>query len=950
MKKLLSTLLLIVLGHTIGFANGFNPVLLTQEEYEQFTYHWTDKDGNDHVSNVTETATSTEQIMELVKEVYTNPEIPGTKYARPCEKEGKAKYNSNITGWNVNAPEPNDDGYTLLLVALHDDWSAGGYASKIFRHAPAEGYDGKSEIYRYINESIKWVKLVPNGARIEESGDCPNRSGVIFNVDATLNRFYFMTKGKSRNTGSTPFYYMFELFSPTTNNSSADTPNFYDEMVAGNTYDVLHDCGSVENLMHFFSMNGKKGTNSYDMTGLVFYIPDHRYDNWANRDNDGQWTWYNPDYAPKTLMYTIQLKAEAEPAVTGDASRKYDVTLTWTSSLNKLAPNNNLVQEYDVYIVVNGVRQPVPIATGITDNTYTYQVPQELKGYDITYQISGRPLDTEFNKAWSNTDMVTIPGYDPFERLNLSIVGNYKSTYDQSREVNEYENLITMTNNTTDPTTALKGNMIDETTKFELYRFDDEVENPEMEHIATVQMAAKQQVSDSEWHFPYTVVYDAMVGGVKYPAKSGYFTAESEDGILTLGAHGLQLMDAFSASTKYNDHPDHYDYQVKFVSAIDIIAPDGVTKSRDAYSNITRVPVYKTSIEVGVPVYTQEQVVADVDHSLDLGTAAVVDIKMNNYSNVKDYLVRRDAKNDVGLVQKNQDGSYTSFRRDETGFNTVIDRKEFEGEHLTMTLEDDGRDVTKAESTTYVGIVEAYTKNTVDETVISTYGSDIKRVEMANMEINITNDGHKNVFGPYGYQVSNPLEINGEMVSGYFFNLDLTSFLSEALSVCGDGDEVPNYRVWRVVDGRETLIAGDQLTVTGKNGVWTYGYRYWPGEDNNKLLIQDFFMGKPIANKGNGEVSYIARVYAKAQSGARMGVKLAEDDGACYYVAENSIGVRFVNDGVVTGINDIDATRAVSSVVYINPQGIKSATPFDGLNIVVTRYGDGSVATHRMVK
>lgn len=940
---------LVLLCSIKAFAQSYSPALFTQEDYQKFTYDWIDKDGVPHTSDVTETATSTEQIMALVKEVYTNPGIPGTHYARPCEKEGIARYNFNVTGWDAIAPVPNKDGYTLILVAMHDDWSASGYSRSNFRHAPAEGYGEKSLAYRYINESIKWVKLVPNGARIEDRDGCPNRSGVIFNVDATLNRFYFMTKGKTRNTGSYPFNSMFELFSPTTNTSSADTPNFYDKMVAGSTYDILHDCGTVENLEHYFAMNGKKGTNSYDMTGLVFYIPDHRYDSWASRDNDGQWTWYNPDYAPKTMMYTIHLKAMAERAVTSDGSRKYDVTLTWTSSLDNLVPNSTLVQEYDIYIVVNGVRQPVPIATGVTGNTYTYQVPQELKGYDITYQISGRPLDTEFNKAWSNTDVVTIPGYDPFERLNLSIVGNYKSTYDQYREVNDYENLITMTNNTADPSTALKGNMIDEKTTFELYRFDNEVAEPVLEHIATVAMAAKQQVGE-EWRFPFTVTYDNITDGVIYPAMSGYFTAETENGVLTLGENGLQLMDAFCASTKYNDHPDHYDYQIKFVSAVDIIAPDGVTKSNNAYSNVARVPVYKTSIDVSVPFYSEEDVIADVNHSLDLSTVASIGVNMNNYSNVKDYLVRRDAKNAIGIVQKNQDGSYTSFRRDESGFNTVIERRSFEGDKLTMSIEDDGRDVTKTSSTSYVGVIEAYTKNTIDETVISTYGSDIKRVEMANLEINITNQGHKNSFGPFGYQVSNPIVINGVKKSGYFFNLNLTSFLSEALSVCGDGTEIPNYRVWRVVDDEETLIAGDQLTVVGNTGSWTFGYRYWPYLHNNKLLIQDFFMGKPIENKASGEVNYIARVYAKAAPAANNGVKLAANDGVRYYVAENTIGVRFINDGVVTGIECLDADRSVASVTYYNSLGCSSSEPFSGMNIVVTRYSDGSSTTSRLVK
>lgn len=945
MKRFLNLLLLVcAFSYTLAQTqNAFAPVLLTEAEYEQFTYDWTDANGVKHQNTkLTEKAESTEQIMALIAKVYGDPNIPGSWYGEPAKRQHATPYGDvKKNGWNITGQKPNTEGYTMLLVAVKDTWT-----NKLSTEF--------SNVKDYITEAIKWVKVIPNGVRVEENAAGPNHSGVMYNIDETLNRFYFMTKGRYRSYTEMPFLNMFELFSPTTDADGAETADFYKKMQDGEIYNVVHDCGSVESATHYFTMTGRKGTDSKHMTGLVFYISDYRFEWWSlngkTRDSNHTLTWYNQSYAPQALMYTIKLQAEAERAETSDGSRKFDVTLTWTSSLNKVVPNSNLVQEYDIYPVINGVRQSTPIATGITGNSYTYQVPQELEGYDLTYQISGRPINTEFNKAWSNTDAVSIPGYDPFERLNLSIVGNYKSTYDQEIEVNDYENLITMTNNTSDLTTSLKGNMIDQNTRFELYRFDNEEDNPKMTLIATVQMAAKEKVSEGVWHFPYTISYNSRVRSVRYPSNSGYFTADSENGILDLGPDGLQFMDAFNASTMNNDHPDHYDYQVKFVSAIDIIAPDGTT-GRDAYSNITRVPVYKTSIDVNVPVYSLQDVQADTDRHLDMSTVATIDMTLNNYGTVKDYLVRRNAANDIGIIQRDQDGSYTSFKRDDTGFNTVIETKTFgENKQLTMSLEDDGRNVTAATKANYVGIIEAYTEDNTNETVVSTYGSDIKYAEMANLDLELDMD--KIVMSNMAYSFTPPekYEVDGQNKSLYVTCLKLNASISDGLIINGPDNEqqAPYYRVWRVVDGVETLVDEGQKTYTLHNKLLTgpeatfervYGGVTFDNE-NKTFTIQDSFLGRPLYQNAVNPVTYIARVYAQ-----RPMDDGTEDD---FYIAESRLTVEF-RYGIHTGVDDITASSLLS-VTYYNLQGIASSTPHSGYNIAVARYSDGSVKTSRMIK
>ena len=49
------------------------------------------------------------------------------------------------------------------------------------------------------------------------------------------------------------------------------------------------------------------------------------------------------------------------------------------------------------------------------------------------------------------------------------------------------------------------------------------------------------------------------------------------------------------------------------------------------------------------------------------------------------------------------------------------------------------------------------------------------------------------------------------------------------------------------------------------------------------------------------------------------------------------------------GINDVNA-KAVKSVKYVNLAGMQSNVPFDGVNIVVTTYTDGTKAASKVIK
>ena len=52
----------------------------------------------------------------------------------------------------------------------------------------------------------------------------------------------------------------------------------------------------------------------------------------------------------------------------------------------------------------------------------------------------------------------------------------------------------------------------------------------------------------------------------------------------------------------------------------------------------------------------------------------------------------------------------------------------------------------------------------------------------------------------------------------------------------------------------------------------------------------------------------------------------------------------------MTAVDSTLADRQVVDVTYVNTLGMQSSKPFDGLNIVVTHYSDGTVSTVKVLK
>lgn len=78
---------------------------------------------------------------------------------------------------------------------------------------------------------------------------------------------------------------------------------------------------------------------------------------------------------------------------------------------------------------------------------------------------------------------------------------------------------------------------------------------------------------------------------------------------------------------------------------------------------------------------------------------------------------------------------------------------------------------------------------------------------------------------------------------------------------------------------------------------------------------------------------------------------IAEDqtNGVDGYGANTEFQYQVIGSSV-TGVNDVNAAKNVSSVKYYNIAGVESNVPFEGVNVVVTTYEDGTKAATKVIK
>ena len=460
-------------------------VVLDPDDWNDFSYDWyaNGDTGNEKHTNSLgdeDPATDPDQIIAMLREVYMNKDIPGNKKrgfteAGLDDQDNKVLYTGvgeiartgtgqsgaqfvDKFGWNIpsNNPlnygtwvqdashtweywymdpdeyEPNDEGLTLLLVELKENFTLTDIKDEngtvIF---PALTFDssltGYAQLRDYISKTINSVRIIKNAKRTGTGLE----AGTLFKIDCKkMNKFYLIAKGQLalmpslRNVWADvdfiidPVYnycsawnnvdgyidpavdpdysycfflgHMFEQFSPSLSQNTGETTgakdDIYKDLINMQSFGVLHDCPNVPFIGHQFMMYGpgSEDADCQDVTDMMFFVPDYRMMDWSERGRTGtdglkyqDYFMYNSVIQPIMGLYVIR-QNEITPTVTDDDY--YMLNLNWVTNLDSFLPSDQ--QEFELLEVVvdenTGVESYKPVYYMNESGQYTDAAGQVL--------------------------------------------------------------------------------------------------------------------------------------------------------------------------------------------------------------------------------------------------------------------------------------------------------------------------------------------------------------------------------------------------------------------------------------------------------------------------------------------------------------------------------------------------------------------------------------------
>ena len=933
----------LIISTTIALGIMSMSAKVTHFDYSNYEFNYTDG-GIEKTAKLTDEATTTSHMIALLKAVYTDPTIPGTWWGydyndTQLRQLNYDDYANRGTPWGKGSEiysNPDEDGMTLLLVQMKDGW----YST----------HPSRSNVNTYFDNAYSSIKLVDCFTRVND----PENPGYLFSIDGATSKFFFIAKGKARPTYYKPLFRLFEQISPVnTNAGSTPTYNFIDEMKAGNSYLCYHDCGDVGTVGngHWFTISSDG--EAYSLKNLTIFIPDRRLEYNTVGSSQDYFCYYgnsyrdNPTYPelmPKVLMYTADLEAKGRPS---ESEGYYRVYLNWSSSFTKEKLGVEVPQHFYVYIVNDDGTRTLFQKVTKDDNgmvrvqDYDYLVQQTADPQLISYVITAQPINYDNDgsilrdndgsplvtlSAESPVRTVVIPGRNPF----MTQAQEFRSRYeivDKDEQYNVYKNSLLVYPNTEGDYIALRNN----TNPYNVVRVDA---NGKKEVIATIQYKLAE---DNENAYEYIVNYNASTQDTnllfdnEQPATGGKLVDYMNSDIT--------IIDRFTASTVNNDHSSKYDYYIM----------QGELGNESVFSNTFTVPVCKTTNIVNGEGHTLQEVKTDVDHNAKATPNNEISFNAMfvKAMNLVNYEIRRLNQVDfkqytkIGKAENfNNSGEYYIYALSEEGtLDQLIEKVKVDAEGGKLTSVDINCSSSEKVSS-YVPVINTLFNGYPDKP--NSYGCDIKDIEYPVLKLSASDMAKTAPFAGEGGQYM-----------AYKVGLSLTPELNSLKNVF-------YYRIWRVVDGKTTLINETLLnnledkSQPDPSGGELWGTKYYkikyffPG--NNPIYgIDDIFIDYAL-NGDSKNVTYIARLYATSLDEDDVpATLLASANGKDYFIAQDIITVTF-NGGTPTGIDAIDSDNMVESVTYYNAMGHPSNRPHAGINIVETRYSNGTRKIEKIVK
>lgn len=714
---------------------------------------------------------------------------------------------------------------------------------------------------------------------------------------------------------------------------------------------------------------------------------------------------YNQDHRPTLGLYVIR-----QNEITGEQKNDnaYELHLSWESNLLNFLPSDEgqyflyrviidvdgnrtyqpvvQVDENGDTVLVNG--QPVVVTLDPNTTTYTDYIAMQQNGQQVTYVVQGQDATQFLSLQMSNEESYIIPGTDKSEIFGLSPKFDHYSRFDPETEANYYANQLKVTNNVG---TNVKGSYLGDGAVFTFYRSGDNGAN--WTPVATATSNGNGYLTIAMQNQNREGLYNRKgMDWIKMnnPSRVQY----TVDGSGNVTFNDFNLYDNFCASVLDNNHPGAYLYKVELAASTTI---DG-TDSNIAHSNQIGVLIHKSGLDI--EGYTASQIDEDVNHSLPYNFRNVdVDVKYSSKTEILRYDNYRWAQDEAkeildfevsafdpatGDVDE-EDMPPTGIAGNQATYYSIAMNNDYtsnvgiaQGETKKALFVDNVVTTLDAGLYDYASVVETFTTrgdyNTygvpVQQTAVSTIGA-----EVGDYTINLL-----------GY---NPVwEDGGNKYCHYTVKLKLTPINVP------EGYDLYKVRAWRKVDrnllneqqfdNHPELDRDYRLTDNGEYMMEEVGYstfdktttpqEYQLGQsaieqgDPSNLEVRATFGAQKLREKADETgvieslpMSFIVRAYytrvANLNDGS-MGNRAPRRDAAAntaadgkYYIAQSTCDFTFYANDINehTGLNNVLVDKQVTGVAYYNVIGQKSDTPFDGMNIVVTSYSDGTTRTAKVI-
>jgi len=426
----------------------------------------------------------------------------------------------------------------------------------------------------------------------------------------------------------------------------------------------------------------------------------------------------------------------------------------------------------------------------------------------------------------------------------------------------------------------------------------------------------------------------------------------------------IQIVDQFNAETKNDEHPHIYGYFLQY----DPEDPEEEPKT----SSEQEVPVQHTGATLG-GYYTTDQIQGDTDMGLTMDVMnAQVNMNLANNPAIYYYTLDRKPSNDadaewdeISQLQIRTNGTYQELDEkltqyiEQTYDPGIVPR--YDNETYSV-LDGNWNDYMK-----YVPIVWTHGDLSSNrrikwdtEKLHNSYGAPIWKTGVGKVEIYQGTYAERQT-GKFGS--TNWTDENGDSCSLYMLVLDAKGFLPTANTIGNTNGYVPYVPYWFNVYAKSKTgqLRGFSWVGEGSEGAGL------PGEPGSHV-VNDQTHNRYLWHLYGGPTTDGILQHGKSNTWAENWIFGALDEiddleivVRYYYVVNGMTG----RDGgpagygsespgfeppTPTAVLENWTNRTIVSTIYVNPQGIQSDKPFDGVNIVINRYEDGSTSTSKVIK